>query len=84
MNNLIEELKEFIENNKNSEVKYTLWFNNLGNEMKIPYAQAEFLVEVITSLEATCNELVKSNLMFQDYNRLLKKENEELRECKGE
>ena len=79
MNNLIEELKQFVKEHKNQEDRYTYWFNNLGNEMKIPYKQAEFIVEVIEQLEQSCNEANKCYEMIMDYNRLLKNENENLR-----
>ena len=79
MNNLIEELKQFVKQNKNEKDRYTYYFNNLDNEIKIPYKQAEFIVEVIENLENSCNEANKSYEMIMDYNRLLKNENENLR-----
>lgn len=81
MINLIEELKQFVKEHKNQEDKYTYWFNgaSLDVEMKIPYKQAEFIVEVIEQLEESCNEANKYYEMIMDYNRLLKNENEDLR-----
>lgn len=79
MNNLIEELKQFVKQNKNEKDRYTYYFNNLDNETKIPYNQAEFIVEVIENLENSCNEANKYYEMIMDYNRLLKNENENLR-----
>ena len=82
MNNLIEALKQFVKEHKNKEERHSYWFNgnSLGVEMKIPYKQAEAIVEVIEQLEESCNEANKYYETIMDYNRLLKKENEELRQ----
>jgi len=79
MNNLIEELKQFVKQNKNEKDRDTYYFNNLGNERKIPYKDAELIVETIEALENSCNEANKYYEMIMDYNRLLKNENENLR-----
>lgn len=81
MNNLIEALKQFVKEHKNEEERYRCWFNgaSLYVEMRIPYKQAEFIVETIESLRQSCDELIKHNEMLTDYTRLLRNENETLK-----
>ena len=77
MNNLIEELKRFVRENKTDKTKYELTLTNKG--ITIDYKQAEFLFDYIEAYENDYKEIKKYNELLQDYTRILRKENEELK-----
>lgn len=82
MYNLIEELKKFVNEYMNNKDKYSMVYED--EEIRIKYKQAEFIVEQVEQLEVTCDSIMKSISLYEDYNRLLRKENEELKQYKGE
>ncbi len=82
MYNLIEELKKFVNEYTNNKDKYSMVYED--EEIRIKYKQAEFIVEQVEELETTCDSIMKSISLYEDYNRLLRKENEELKQYKGE
>lgn len=81
MNNLIERLKQFVEEYKDKENKFNQKY--MEDDLIIPYKQAEFIIETIELLQTSCSESDKWYQMILDYNRLLKKENDELKERLG-
>ena len=77
MSNLIEILRKFVKENTDVEDKSDLMY--VDKNVSISYRDAEFLIETIESLETSCNEANKYYEMIMDYNRLLKQENDDLR-----
>lgn len=77
MNNLIERLRQFVEEYKDKENKFNQKY--MEDDLIIPYKQAEFIIETIELLQTSCRESDRWYQMILDYNRLLKKENDELK-----
>lgn len=78
MENTIEELKEFVEKHKYSADRYKLVFEN--QNCKMTYFIAEVIVETIQDMSSR-NEYQEKRLEeTTDYNRLLREENERIKE----
>lgn len=78
MDNFFDAIKRFVLENQNREDRYGLYFEWF-NDTKIPYTVAEDIVNELVCYEVNnehCRERIEE---LEDYNRLLRKENKELR-----
>lgn len=81
MSNFVEKLKEFVNNNKDSEENNTMWFEYAN--CKITYSVAWSIVSKLSSYELHIDTIHSGLELLQDYTRLLRKENLELRGVNG-
>lgn len=77
MIDFIERLKEFVTTNKDAEQKDTMWFEYAN--CKITYSVAWSIVSELSSYELHIDTIHSELELLQDYTRLLRKENLELR-----
>lgn len=79
MNSILEELRGFVDRNKHDPNTSELYLLTDGGRSKISYSIARDIIEVVDSLRMTTNSLQITCEELRDYNRLLRKENNELK-----
>ena len=82
MDNFFDAIKRFVEANQDNDYRGSIYF--LWNDTKISYSVAEDIADMVVEKE-TNEEYDRERIEeLEDYNRLLRKENAELRDYKVE
>lgn len=82
MDNFLEKLLEFIKENEKTKDKQDLYFEYSNSKMS--YWNAYWVAREINDLKELVTELSDKLAMFEDFIRLLRKENYELKDKQNE
>ena len=82
MDNFFDAIKRFVEANQDNDYRGSIYF--LWNDTKISYCVAEDIANMLVEKEANEDFNRERIEELEDHNRLLRKENQELRDCKVE